>query len=230
MNRMRPKTARLGLVVGLGAAAGIFYYRRLIDVFEKRNKALDLLMLQADLPTAFEFMRSNDIDGLCAYQSSLMDVFVRAGCDFAAISSATQHVCIDQVQSRTSIPVISLLDAVRDGLKRSKLRRICLFGTSRVIESDLFGAAAELDVVKPQSAEVQAIDALYTALALRGSYSAQEYEALDRIARTIAARERLDAIVLAGTDLSPVFEARPFSVPVFDVSQAHIESIALAIG
>jgi aspartate/glutamate racemase len=72
---------------------------------------------------------------------------------------------------------------------------------------------------------VEAIDALYRTLASHGTCTDAEWKRLNTIAGDIVRRERLDAVVLAGTDLSPIFEERRSVIPVFDVAKAHIEEI-----
>ena len=50
-------------------------------------------------------------------------------------------------------------------------------------------------------------------------------EKLRRIARAILARDRVEAIVLAGTDLNVIFDEATAGFPAVDCAAAHIDAI-----
>ena len=61
---------------------------------------------------------------------------------------------------------------------------------------------------------------------LRGHGVPGDRESLSRIALDLCERERLDAVVLAGTDLSVLFDSEDPAFPSVDCSLVHIRAIA----
>jgi aspartate racemase len=218
----------LGLVGGLGVPAGIYYYRRLVEAFERQKTPLKMLFAHADVHRAVGHVRSGEISHLAEYLAELVESLAGGGATFAAISAVTPHICITQLVERSALPIISILDAVPAELARRRVNRIALLGTRFVIESDLYGALRGFDVVHPDALELEKIDAVYQALALRGSETAEEREMIIRIAGSLYELHRLDAILVAGTDLSPVFESDPAPFPTIDCAQIHIDAIVRA--
>ena len=53
----------------------------------------------------------------------------------------------------------------------------------------------------------------------------EQYEELTRIAQTLCARDRVEAILLAGTDLALVFHEGNTPFPYLDCAAAHIRAI-----
>lgn len=77
----------------------------------------------------------------------------------------------------------------------------------------------------PKHDEVDEIHRIYLELATDGRTSPANVENLRRIAREIRARERVDAIVLAGTDLNVIFDEATAGFPAVDCAAAHIDAI-----
>jgi aspartate racemase len=170
-------------------------------------------------------VQSGNVRGLCGYLSRIIEYLAQAGCTFAAIAAATSHLCIDELQERSTIPLISLVDAVRMEVERRGAKRVCVFGTRFVMESDLLGALTAVDVVHLHPEDLLRVNEIYTSLARRGAASSHEREELVRLAETLVLKDGVDTIILGGTDLSAVFEESETSFPALDASDAHIASI-----
>jgi aspartate racemase len=134
-------------------------------------------------------------------------------------------VCITQLTRSATVPVISLLDSVKSELERVPGRRIALFGTRYVIETDMFGSLPNVDIVRPTDAEVALIDGVYQGLAVRGYGTAEDREMFNRVGSALRKREGVDVILLAGTDLSMLYESEEPAFPSLDCSVVHIRTI-----
>lgn len=76
--------------------------------------------------------------------------------------------------------------------------------------------------------EIAAIDQTYRQMARSGYGSPAQRDALTALAMTLCARGRLDAVLLAGTDLSLVFDDTTTAFPHLDCAAAHIRAIMRA--
>lgn len=219
-------TRTLGLIGGLGLEAGIYYYEHLVRECERRGLPLRMLLVHADIRKAMGHAAAGERSELAAYLHSLVAQLAAGGAEIAAIPAVTPHMVIDAVARQAPIPLVNMLEVLADGLQRRGLRRVALFGTRFVIESDLYGALpAAIEAVRPRPEEIDRIDALYRSYATSGQGGAAEREAFTAIAEELCARERLDAVVLAGTDLSALFEGHEPAFPYVDASQVHVAAI-----
>jgi aspartate racemase len=215
----------LGLVVGLGPAAGIYYYRHLVRAFNKLPVRPDFILAHADVGTVRSLAAEGKSADLADYIARFLAVLAKAGCEVAAISAATPHLCLSELTSLSSIPIVSLLQAARDGVLDRGMQRVAIFGTRQTIESDLFGALTGVDVVRPQASEIADIAEIYAAAVDRSGATQDDLTGLAVIANELFRRESIEAIVVAGTDLSDAFEAHPPDYPYVDVSNSHIDAI-----
>ncbi len=224
MNAVASKKGVLGLIVGLGLGAGVFYYKRIARAFEEGSNPA-LMLAHADLRKVLDAVRSGDIASLAEYLNIMITGLANAGATFSAISAVTPHVCITQLTRSAAIPIISVLDSVRAEFEEVPGRRIALFGTRYVIETDMFGSLPNADIVRPTDAEVSLIDGVYKELAVRGYGIAEDREVLNRVGLALCEREHVDIILLAGTDLSMLFECEEPAFPSLDCSVVHIRTI-----
>jgi aspartate racemase len=214
----------LGLVVGIGFGAGVFYYKRIARALAEGSPG-GLMLAHADLRRVLDAVRDGNVAGLTEYLNSLIAALANAGATISAISSVTTHACISQLTSISPIPIVSIFDSVKAELEKVPGRRIALFGTRYVIETDMFGRLSDVDIVRPTDGEITLIDRVYQGLAVRGHGLAEDREMLNRVSSALSKREGVDVILLAGTDLSMLYESEEPAFPSLDCSVVHIRTI-----
>jgi aspartate racemase len=214
----------LGLVVGVGFGAGVFYYKQIAKALREGLPG-GLILAHADLRMVLDAVGNGDIAGLTEYFNNMIAALANGGATLAAISSVTPHVCISQLAPISAIPIISIFDSVTAELEKTPGKRIALFGTRYVVETDMFGSLPNVDIVRPTAAEIAVIDGVYQALAIRGYGTAEDRETFNRVGSALSKREGVDLILLAGTDLSMLYESEEPAFPSLDCSVVHIRTI-----
>jgi aspartate racemase len=215
----------LGLVGGLGVGATIHYYERLARGCEQVGFTLDIVITNAYTPRVFQFVEARDRAGLAEYLNGYIRRMHAAGAEIAAIPAVTPHFSIDEIVASSPVPIVSIFDSLRAEIARRAMRRVAIFGTRFVVESDFFGALAHIEIVRPRPGEIDVIHTTYVELAAQGKGSSEKRHKLSAIAETLVQRDGVDAIVLAGTDLALLFDERTASFPCVDCAQAHVEEI-----
>jgi aspartate racemase len=215
------------LVGGLGVGATIHYYRELADAHAARACALNAVILHADINYLMNLITLRDIDGMAHYLSRIIHRMSAAGAQIAAIPAITPQICAAELALLSPIPLVSPIDATLQSIRARGIKRVALFGTRFTIESKMFGhlAEVEVEVVSPSPVEIVTIHAIYVALATSGTADQAQFHALRALAHTLIQRHRLDAIILAGTDLSLLFNQANTDFPHIDSAQVHIDEI-----
>lgn len=219
----------LGLVGGLGLRAGLYYYEKLAEAHESRGDALRMFLAHADVRRCMGHVQAGEKCELAHYLSGLVQALACAGADVAAIPAVTPHIVIEEVTAASPIPLVSILKALNDELSVRGVARVALFGTRFTIESNLFGGLSTVDVIRPRIEEIDEIHRVYTEYAVEGVECADHRETLKRIASRVIEREKLDAILLAATDLSAFYDGQPPEFPAIDASNIHVQAILNAL-
>jgi aspartate racemase len=219
-------TARcLGLVGGLGVGATVHYYRALAKAHEARGYVPNLVMVHADMQRVLKDAGAGELARLADYLAGLIRRMGNAGAEFAAIPAVTPHICAAELVALSPIPLINLIDAMASKTEAKGFRRVAVFGTRFAIESKMFGQMGQVEMVLPRPDEIHVIHDTYLQMAGEGRATKEQYERLRGLAYHLIEREGLDAILLAGTDLSLVFNESNTDFPHVDGTQAHLDAI-----
>jgi aspartate/glutamate racemase len=93
------------------------------------------------------------------------------------------------------------------------------------METQMFGVLEGIEVVTARAEEVDRIAALYVRVVEQARASDEDYNTLHSLADTLIERERLDAIIFAGTDLAFVFNPENTDFPHVDGARVHLKAI-----
>lgn len=205
----------LGLIGGLGPLATVHYYQELA-----KAQAGEMLIIQADIQHGLRYVERDDRAGLAEYFLGLIGRLAGGGAEVAAISAVTPHICIRELEKITPLPLVSVIDAVREEVRARGYRRVAMFGTRFVVESRMFGMLEGVEVIVPE--QVDAIHEAYMATVRGGT---EGRAVLTKIAHELP----VDAILLAGTDLALIFDETNTDFPHLDCAKVHIEAILRAL-
>lgn len=220
-----PQPRTFGLVAGLGVGAGVFYYRSLVKAHLARNLSPRLLLVHANVRRVMSLAAARQTQELAGYLAGLLQQLAGGGAQMATIPAFSPQICAPELAAMTPLPLISLLDAIVAEVELRKLQRIAIFGARVTVETKLFGRLPNVDVIPPSSSEVDLVSNMYSRIVEDERASGEDYEILRALAHTLIDRERLDAILLAGTDLSFVFNPDNADFPHLDGARTHLAAI-----
>jgi aspartate racemase len=201
----------LGLIGGLGPGATIHYYRELA-----KAHAGELSVIHADMDRVLGDVQRDDRAGLAQYFARLIDRLARGGAELAAISAVTPHICIRELQKISPLPLVNIIEEVSAEIRARGYQRVALFGTRFVVESRMFGMLEGIDVIVPDQ-----VDAIHQAYMQTVEGASEGRAILSQIAHQLP----VDAIVLAGTDLSLIFDETNTDFAHIDAAKIHIRAI-----
>ena len=237
-------TAKIGLVGGLGWPATVAYYEAICRAAQKSGlpgtpemtiESLDMSKTMAARGTAGDTASWRAFDQL--FVESL-NRLATAGCDLCAIASVTPHNRLGAIAENTSIPVVSVVDAVSDRIESLEVSTAVVLGTSVTMQGTLFDqalASRGIDMVRPPVAEVAAFSGLLDDFFYSGR-SAEGRSALIDYVNSLTAGIDDVLVLLACTDLTPAFpEAGGQALfhaggyQVVDATAAHVDAIMQAV-
>jgi aspartate racemase len=219
------KSRCLGLVGGLGVGATVHYYETLAKAHEAHGRALDMVIAHAETPRVFDYVQANDRNGLAEYLNGYIRRLKAAGAEVAAIPAVTAHFCVRELIATSPLPVFNIFEPLAQELAARGAKRVAVFGTRFVMESGLFGELREVEIVRWRPQELDNIHMTYVELARTGKASEEQHRALTALAQTIVKRDEVDAVILAGTDLTLLFNETNTDFPYVDCAALHLRAI-----
>ena len=218
-------TQSVGLIGGLAVGATVHYYQAIVAACQLQTFSPSLIIAHADVNDVLKMIAAGELEPLAQYLAGLIHRLEAAGMSHVAITAITPHLCIERLLPRIRLPLINLLTETLEALRANHIRKVALFGTRFSIETRLFCGLEGIEVVSPTAEEITYIHDTYLDIARGGGGTAQQLSGLSDLANRLCDREQLDAIVLAGTDFSLIFNDATINFPAIDCARVHIEAI-----
>jgi len=221
----------LGIIGGTGPESTIEYYRRTLAAYRKRSpegRAPSIIINSIDNKKLLDLAGANELSQLAEYLASEGVRLARAGADLALLAANTPHLVFDEVQRRSTIPMLSIVQATCDAAVAAGLRRLALFGTRFTMQAAFYPeifAQRQIAIVVPNEAEQALIHDKYMSELLPGIILDETRDWLLEIVQAMKEREGADGLILGGTELSLIFrEPITAGLPVLDTTQIHVEA------
>ena len=218
----------IGLIGGIGPAATVAYYERLVAAFRAKGRVLELTIANADVNTLARNAGADDRQAQARVYARHLEQLKGAGADVGAITSIGGHFCFAETEAITPLPLASAIAPVDSGLARRGVGTIGLLGTRQVMGSSLYGQLVLTGSRAPS--DIERVHEAYIATAISGVctddsralFFAEGQKLIDMGAR---------AVLLAGTDLGLAFDGFDPGYPVIDALDLHVEHlVGLATG
>lgn len=141
-----------------------------------------------------------------------------------AVTSIGGHFCIEAFKPLSALPVIDIVDAVRDAVAARGARRVGLIGTRTVMESGFYGGLAPVETLAPPGALADAVHAAYVDMATSARVTAEQRAVFDEACAALL-EAGADAVLLAGTDLALAYDAQTSDLPLIDRGERDVRRV-----
>jgi aspartate racemase len=225
----------LGIVGGIGPESTVDYYRSLIQMWRERRQdgsAPSILVNSIDLMKMLALIGSNDLTGAIDYLSHEVQRLSRAGADVGLLAANTPHIVFDELQRRSSIPLISIVEATRAVAEELGLRRLALLGIRFTMQGrfypDVFSKAG-ISLIVPEEDEQTYIHDKYMNELVKGVLLPETRDQLLTIVDRLAKQEHAQGVILAGTELPLILRDTSSEIPFLDTTQIHAKAAIHAL-
>jgi aspartate racemase len=217
--------AHIGLIGGIGPAATDFYYRKIIAAYAKLGLELELTIAHADTPTLLDNLRRDNRQCQVDIYQRLTRRLATAGADFVVVTSIAGHFCIEEFKDKSMLPVIDLIEAVREEVECKRFKSLGILGTETVMRSALYGGLGGVVVATPSAELLTSVHEAYVAMATLGSVSVAQRETFDAACTELVDDFGVDAVLMGGTDLALVYDEATSRFPIVDCAAIHARKV-----
>lgn len=221
----------LGVLGGTGPESTIDYYQLLIAAYRKRRpdgSYPHVVINSVDLNRVVSLVTANDLAGLTAFLLEEMHRLAKAGATIGLLAANTPHIVFDDLNATSPIPLISIVEATCQETVDQGLKRVGLFGTRFTMQAGFYQkvfAREKIDLVVPDAADREYIHTVYMGELVNGIFRPETRERILGIAQGLRHRERIDALILGGTELPLLLRDNQgeMDIPFLDTAQLHVD-------
>jgi aspartate racemase len=221
----------LGVIGGLGPESTIDYYGKIIALYRQcaRDGSYPQFIINSiNLKKGLDFIDANNLAGMADYLVDEIVKLARAGATFGLISANTPHIVFDEVASRSSIPLISIVEATCAAAKVRRLKRLALFGTRYTMQGTFYPKVFSregIGLLVPDLGDQTYIHDKYLNELVPGRFLQETRAGLLAIVDRMKEKSDIDGVILAGTELPLILrDSEHNGTPVLDTTEIHCEA------
>jgi aspartate racemase len=225
------RPATLGVIGGIAPGSTIDYYRLLVERYRERRpdgSYPSIVINSINLVPLIEIVASGDRAKLVDHLLPELAVLQRAGASVAFIASNTPHIVFDELARQSPVPLVSIVEATGAEAKRRGYARVGLIGTRFTMDGGFYPAVCAkygVTVAMPSAADRDYVHERYFAELVDGAFRQETREGMLSVIRRMREAEGIEAVILGGTELPPLFrDGPPSGLPMLDTTSIHAEA------
>jgi len=221
----------IGIIGGIGPESTVEYYRLLIASYRERTQDGSyppIVINSIDLQKVLQLVGANELAKVAEYLVREVERLARAGADVGLFASNTPHIVFDDIRRRAPIPLLSIVEATCEAARDLGLKRLGLFGTRFTMQGrfypDVFSREG-MTLAVPAPDEQAYIHDRYMSELVHGTILPETREGLLSIVDRLKERERIQGLILGGTELPLILrDVTDRGIPFLDTTTIHVRS------
>jgi aspartate racemase len=222
---------KIGIIGGIGPESTVDYYKLIIGAFHKKQPDLgypEIIIYSANISSLMKILEAKDWPGLVDWILQKVVSLQKAGAEFAVIGSNTPHIVFDEVQSRSPIPMLSIVDETRKIAQKKGFKKLGLLGTKFTLGSDFYKKPFEnnkMSIFVPDKEDQELIhQRLFSEIEL-GILKDSTRKELLSIVKKMIEMHNIEAVILGCTELPLILTKDEFGISFLNTTAIHAESI-----
>ncbi len=226
------KLKKIGIVGGLGPESTIDYYRIIIEAaYEKlKGSTPEIITYSLDLNKFSNMMKdfNKEKNNVISYLLGAVTSLYRAGADFALIASNTPHIVFNEVEEKSPIPMISIVEETLKITGKKGIRRIGLFGTKFTMQADFYPKVFSkkgIEVLVPKEVEQNYIQYKLFDELIFDRIIEETKNSFLTIAKRMIDEDGIKGLILGCTEIPLMLSEDEYSgIPFLNTSKIHAKS------
>lgn len=222
---------KVGLVGGIGPASTLDYYKGIIDGYRMKTAGDNypqMIIDSLNLAEMYSYVSNKQWDEFTNRLVGSIKNLAAGGAEFAAMAANTAHIVFDEVNRRSPLPLISIVDETCKYAQSKGCKSVVIFGTSFTMSSGLYSNAFAkygIDAFVPTEDEQKAIHNIIFPNLQEGIVLPEDKRTMLQIANRIKLEKNADALILGCTELPLIIQENDLDAFILDTTQIHIEAI-----
>jgi aspartate racemase len=222
----------IGIIGGIAPPSTMEYYQKIITGFQAQVQTRQypsILINSIDMTQMLDLVSKKEFDGLVNYLNDEIEKLNRGGASFAVLASNTPHIVFEQLQKKSSLPLISIVDVTAQYAKARGFKKLGLFGTKFTMQSGFYQdgfSKQDMAIVTPSPESQDYIHDKYMNELVKGIFLPETKIKLISISDELIRQHGIEALILGGTELPFILEEKDFTnIALLNTTEIHVASI-----
>lgn len=219
------------MIGGIGPDSTVDYYKLLLEGYRARTKEdcqPQIVINSVDMRRLVRIMNAGDHIQLIEWFSAELSKLADAGAEIGLLASNTPHIVFDELSQRSTIPLVSIVEATAERAGEMRLSKLALFGSGFTMKASFYPAAFAkrgMAVIMPTPDEQGWIHEHYMNELAYGIFKSETRDRLVAIACRMRKDSGVEGLILGGTELPLLLRDSNCGMPLLDTTKIHVEAV-----
>lgn len=220
---------KFGLIGGLSWTSTARYYQIINEGVSRRRGGLHsapLVIESLDFADVARCASAQDWDCAASHLIGAAQRLESAGATGLVICANSMHTIFDTVQAAVTIPILHIAELVGQRMKADGIKTAALVGTRNVMTEKFYRqrlVSHGVSLSPPDMDLADRIDGIIYGELMLGKVS-RESERFMKSELTDIAKNQVQAVVLACTELEAIVDVRANVLPIYDSTSIHAQA------
>ncbi len=222
----------VGIIGGIAPESTIQYYRLIIALYrsQKQDGTYPQIIINSiDMKWMLDLIGASDLTGLIDFMLGEVQKLAQAGADFGFLASNTPHMVFDEIQRRSPMPLVSIVEATCTAAQALGLKKVGLLGTRFTMQGQFYPKVFSkqgIALFVPDGEEQDYIHDKYMGELVNGIFLPETREGLLTIVDRLKQRAGIEGVILGGTELPLILrEITDQEISFLDTTRIHAERV-----
>lgn len=221
----------LGIIGGIAPESTVDYYRQLIATYRAREGDSSypaIIINSIDLSKMRDLIFAGKNAELVTFMSAEVQKLAAAGADLGLLASNTPHLVFDELERRSSIPLLSIVRATCQAAKIRGLKKVGLIGTRFTMNGQFYPqvfAREGIAIVAPGPEDQAYTHNKYMDELVNEILLPETRDGLLAVVERMKQSSGIEAVILGGTELPLLLRnSDNIGIPFLDTTRIHVEA------
>lgn len=214
----------------------VTYYQHIVRNYQKKfgdHSYPEIIIYSVSFQEYEDWMNDDNWDKI---EEGLLDSINRlssADAGFAVIATNTMHILFEDLEEKSPIPLISIIDATAEAIKEEGIEKVGLLGTRFTMERPFYKEGLQLkgvETIVPEEEERRYVDRVVFEELSKGELNEESRKRYLEIIDSLV-EKGAEGIVLGCTEIPLLVKPQHTEVKLFDTAVIHAEkALEYALG
>ncbi|MFP3975410.1 MAG: aspartate/glutamate racemase family protein [Dehalococcoidia bacterium] len=220
----------IGILGGMAPESTVEYYRTIIEICHQRGLGHSYPVIVIYSVNFHEFVqvaKSGNKADVTDFLARGIDVLSGAGAEFALMASNTPHMVFNELNDRSPIPLLSIVEATAKAANEAGYKSVGLMGTKFTMQADFYSDVLSnkygISTLVPEEPDQDYVNDKIMNELVNGIVSEDTRQGLSNIAGAMR-QKGIEALILGCTELPMVISEETIGFPVLNTTIIHAEA------
>lgn len=219
---------KIGILGGMSPESTALYYEHITRTYTARFGDYgypEILIYSVSFQHFVEWQRNGQWADAAAEMAAALERLRVAGADFGLIATNTMHYVFDEVQEAVGMPLLSIVDATVEAIRKAGLRTVGLLGTTFTMRERFFLGGLEragIEALVPHDSDHARVHRIIFEELCRGEVRPDSQRFYLEMVEQLRGRGA-QGIILGCTEIPLLLKPEQCDLPLFNTALIHAE-------